>query len=91
MRCAGHGPGAPRAPAGGHRGGAYHHPMRARTLLTPGQPAWRHLEEEQRALLRPAPGTSTEELLRRGMHLSREAARLRGAIRQADDERPTAS
>jgi hypothetical protein len=41
--------------------------------------AWRELDAEQRRLLRPT-GLSIEEKLRRGQHLSAQAAALRRAL-----------
>jgi hypothetical protein len=51
------------------------------TLLEPGHEAeWQRLDAEKRALLTPAPDTPIGELLRRGQHLSAQAARLMRAV-----------
>jgi hypothetical protein len=53
----------------------------ARTLLEPGHEAeWKQLGVEKRALLKPPPDTPIGELLRRGQHLSAQAARLLRAV-----------
>jgi hypothetical protein len=52
-----------------------------RTLLEPGHEAeWERLGAEKRALLTPPPDTPIGELLRRGQHLSAQAARLLRAV-----------
>ncbi|MDQ3677289.1 MAG: hypothetical protein M3401_10880 [Actinomycetota bacterium] len=59
------------------------------TLLAPGKEAWSALNEEKRRLLRSAPETTVEELLRRGMRLSRQAGRLARAVdARGGDTRP---
>ena len=63
-------------------------PRRAKTLLTPGDPEWVRLEREKRELLRPADDASVEELLRQGVDLSAEAARLIGAMEPSDGGGP---
>jgi hypothetical protein len=57
---------------------------RSSTLLTVGHPAWAALDAEKRAALSPAGDVTVEELLRRGIRLSRQAARLRRAVRDED-------
>ena len=53
----------------------------AGTLLEPAREAeWKQLSAEKRALLTPPPDTPTGELLRRGQHLSEQAARLLRAV-----------
>jgi hypothetical protein len=55
------------------------------TLLEPGHGAtWARLNAEKRRLLTPLPGTPIGELLRRGQHLSAQAAGLLRAIERAD-------
>lgn len=57
----------------------------ARTLLEPGHDdAWARLNSEKRQLLTPPADTPVEELLRRGQHLSAQAAGLLRAIERAD-------
>lgn len=54
-------------------------------LLAPGNEAeWARLNEEKRRALTPSPDTSIEELLRRGQHLSAQAAKLLRAVDRAD-------
>jgi hypothetical protein len=54
-------------------------------LLAPGNEAeWAKLEREKRALLTPPPDTPVGELLRRGQHLSAQAAGLLRAVERAD-------
>ena len=60
-----------------------------RTLLRPGAPGWDRLNAEKRALLRPATDEPVESLLRRGIALSRQAARLRRGLLTPGD-RPAA-
>jgi antibiotic biosynthesis monooxygenase (ABM) superfamily enzyme len=57
---------------------------RTRTLLEPGHEAeWAELNEEKRRILTPPPGTPVSELLRRGQHLSAQAAKLLRAVERA--------
>ena len=50
-------------------------------MLEPGHEAeWKQLGAEKRALLTPPPDTPIGELLRRGQHLSAQAARLLRAV-----------
>lgn len=62
--------------------------MAARTekpLLSPGNEAeWAALEREKRTALIPPPDTPVAELLRRGQHLSAQAAGLLRAVERAD-------
>lgn len=59
------------------------------SLLTPGHPAWAGLDAEKRRLLQTATEASVEELLRRGMRLSRQAGRLGRAVEaDLDVDRP---
>lgn len=59
---------------------------RPRTFLEPGHEAkWEALNREKRELLRPAPNTPVEELLRRGQRLSIQAARFRRAVDGSND------
>jgi hypothetical protein len=58
---------------------------RAQTLLEPGHEAeWAALNEEKRRALTPPPDTPIGELLRRGQHLSAQAAKLVRAVERAD-------
>lgn len=52
------------------------------TLLRPDTPTeiWDRLDREKREILRPEPDASVADLLRRGMALSRQAARLRRSL-----------
>jgi len=55
------------------------------TLFEPGHEAeWAALNEEKRRALTPPPDTPVGELLRRGQHLSAQAAKLLQAVEQAD-------
>ena len=55
-----------------------------RTLLEPGHEAeWKRLNAEKRHMLTPAPETPIGELLRRGQHLSAQAASLLLAVERA--------
>lgn len=57
-----------------------------KTLLEPGHEAeWAGLNREKREALTPDPDTPIGELLRRGQHLSSQAAGLLRAIERADD------
>ena len=57
----------------------------AKTLIEPGHVnAWAQLNAEKRQLFTPSPETSINELLRRGQHLSAQAACLLRAIERAD-------
>jgi hypothetical protein len=57
-----------------------------RTLLEPGHKAeWAELNREKRQALTPSPDTPVGELLRRGQHLSAQAAGLLRAIERADE------
>jgi hypothetical protein len=59
---------------------------RPRTLLEPGHEAeWTQLDAEKRQLLAPPPDTPVGELLRRGQHLSAQAAGLLRAVERADE------
>jgi mannose/cellobiose epimerase-like protein (N-acyl-D-glucosamine 2-epimerase family) len=61
---------------------------RPRTLLEPGHEAeWARLDAEKRAYLTPSPDTPVSELLRRGQHLSAQAAKLLRAVDRANDGR----
>lgn len=61
---------------------------RAHTLIEPGhETEWARLNAEKRRALTPPPETPIGELLRRGQHLSAQAAGLLRAIERAD-ERP---
>ena len=64
---------------------------RSPSLLTPGNREWKQLNAEKRELLRPPAGTSTEDLLRQGIQLSAEAARLQAAVAETDGQRPRAT
>jgi len=56
------------------------------TLLEPGHEAeWAKLNEEKRHALMPPANTPVAELLRRGQHLSAQAAWLLRAVERADD------
>lgn len=53
--------------------------------MEPGHDAeWAQLDAEKRQLLMPAADTPLEDLLRRGQHLSAQAAALLRAIERAD-------
>jgi hypothetical protein len=55
-----------------------------KTLFEPGHEAeWRRLNAEKRQALMPAPDTPLGELLRRGQHLSSQAAGLLRAVERA--------
>jgi hypothetical protein len=59
---------------------------RTTPLLSVGHEAeWALLNEEKRRVLTPPADTPIEELLRRGQHLSAQAAWLLRAVEQADD------
>jgi hypothetical protein len=56
-----------------------------KTLLEPGHEAeWTELNREKRRALTPPPDTPISELLRRGQHLSAQAAGLVRAVERAD-------
>ncbi|HEV3319162.1 MAG TPA: hypothetical protein VG053_05425 [Solirubrobacteraceae bacterium] len=56
-----------------------------KTLLEPGHEAeWAELNEEKRRALTPPPDTPVGELLRRGQHLSAQAAGLLRAVERAN-------
>lgn len=56
-----------------------------KTLLEPGHEAeWAELNEEKRRALTPPPDTPIGELLRRGQHLSGQAAKLVRAVERAN-------
>ena len=56
-----------------------------RTLVAPGnEQEWERLNAEKREFLTPPPETPIGELLRRGQHLSAQAAELLRAIERAD-------
>jgi|GEM_PF-2388516 len=58
------------------------HPRK--TLLEPGHEAeWERLNAEKSRVLTPAPDTPIGELLRRGQHLSAQAAGLLRAVERA--------
>jgi hypothetical protein len=58
---------------------------RPRTLLEPGHEAeWAELNEEKRRALTPPADTPIGELLRRGQHLSAQAAGLLRAVERAN-------
>ncbi len=53
--------------------------------MEPGHEAeWAALNEEKRRALTPSPDTPITELLRRGQHLSAQAARLLRAVERAN-------
>ncbi|MGH2911372.1 MAG: hypothetical protein ACRDJ3_02730 [Solirubrobacteraceae bacterium] len=55
------------------------------TLLEPGHGnTWARLNSEKQQFMTPPVNTPVEELLRRGQHLSAQAAGLLRAIEQAD-------
>jgi hypothetical protein len=55
-----------------------------KTLVEPGHEAeWAALNEEKRRALTPSPDTPVGELLRRGQHLSAQAAGLLKAVERA--------
>lgn len=55
-----------------------------RTLMEPGHEAeWAALNKEKRRALMPPPDTPVGELLRRGQHLSAQAAGLLKAVERA--------
>jgi hypothetical protein len=57
------------------------------TLIEPGHPAeWAALNDEKRRALTPPPETPIAELLRRGQHLSAQAAALLRAVERADGQ-----
>jgi hypothetical protein len=57
-----------------------------KSLLTPGHDVeWAELNREKRAAMAPAPDTPIGELLRRGQHLSAQAAKLLRAVERADE------
>ncbi len=59
-----------------------------RPLLAPGNEAeWASLNAEKRAALIPPSDTPVGELLRRGQHLSAQAAKLLRAVDRADGHR----
>ncbi|MGA8364492.1 MAG: hypothetical protein WB709_08210 [Solirubrobacteraceae bacterium] len=56
-----------------------------KTLLEPGHEAeWAELNREKRRALTPSPDTPIGELLRRGQHLSAQAAGLVRAVERTD-------
>lgn len=56
-----------------------------KTLLEPGHEAeWAEFNREKRRALTPSPDTPIGELLRRGQHLSAQAAGLVRAVERAD-------
>lgn len=56
-----------------------------KTLLEPGHEAeWAELDKEKRSALTPSADTPVGELLRRGQHLSAQAAWLLRAVERAD-------
>lgn len=60
-----------------------------KTLLEPGHKAeWAELNREKREALTPAPDTPIGELLRRGQHLSAQAAGLLRAVERGSDGAP---
>jgi hypothetical protein len=57
----------------------------SRTLLEPGHDAeWAALNEEKRRALTPPADTPVSELLKRGQHLSAQAAKLLRAVERAN-------
>jgi hypothetical protein len=57
----------------------------SKTLLEPGNDAeWSRLDVEKREALTPSPETPVGELLRRGQHLSAQAASLLRAVERAN-------
>ncbi len=55
-------------------------------MLEPGHEAeWERLGAEKRALLTPTPDAPIGELLRRGQHLSAQAARLMRAVDRGNE------
>jgi hypothetical protein len=63
---------------------------RTTPLLSVGHEAeWAKLNEEKRRTLTPPADTPIEELLRRGQHLSAQAAWLLRAVEQANDHART--
>jgi mannose/cellobiose epimerase-like protein (N-acyl-D-glucosamine 2-epimerase family) len=61
-------------------------PRPRKTLLEPGHEAeWRRLNAEKSRVLTPAPDTPIGELLRRGQHLSAQAAGLLRAVERGDE------
>jgi len=57
-----------------------------KTLFEPGhEDEWRRLNAEKSRVLTPAPEIPIGELLRRGQHLSAQAAALLRAIERADE------
>jgi len=59
------------------------HPRR--TLIEPGhETEWARLNAEKREYLTPSPDTPVGELLRRGQHLSAQAAKLLRAVDRAN-------
>lgn len=60
---------------------------RKKPLLAPGNEAeWARLDTEKRQALTPPPETPVGELLRRGQHLSAQAAGLLKAVERADGD-----
>jgi len=56
-----------------------------KTLLEPGHEAeWAELNREKREALTPPPDTPIGELLRRGQHLSAQAAKLLRAVERGN-------
>ena len=73
-----------RAPAGVPSGSMATRPRK--TLLEPGHEAeWGRLNAEKREALTPASDTPIGELLRRGQHLSSQAAGLLRAVERGDE------
>jgi hypothetical protein len=63
-----------------------------KSLLTPGHEAeWAEINREKRAAMAPAPDTPIGELLRRGQHLSAQAAKLLRAVERGATERDSRS
>ena len=57
-----------------------------KTLFEPGHEAeWGRLNAEKSRMLTPAPDTPIGELLRRGQHLSAQAASLLRAVERGDE------
>jgi hypothetical protein len=64
-------------------------PPARKTLLEPGhEDEWAELNREKRKALTPAPDTPIGELLRRGQHLSAQAAGLLRAVERGNDGAP---
>jgi hypothetical protein len=58
------------------------------TMLRVGDERWQALADEERERRRQDADVPVEELLRRGIHLSRLAMGLRRAVEEAEDAKP---